>query len=167
MPQHESEVRRPRPEDALGHHAMKPSSEDREIWEKVLEKLKTKQMPRRHSSSVGRSVSSATSWLREEFARQDRSSNPRLDVSRPALEPGRIQQHDPRSARRRYPSRRRLPRGHGRIRLRQHQRRTESQSLHCSKTISAPLKSQCGGAVRPGEAKRPLRSTTPRPFALI
>src|SRR5689334_23473885 len=50
---------------------------DREIWEKVLEKLQTKQMPPpalpQPSATL---VSNATAWLEEEFARQDRLIKP-------------------------------------------------------------------------------------------
>ena len=56
--------------------------DDREIWAKVLEKLQTKQMPPpalpQPSATL---VSNATTWLEEEFARQDRLIKP---------QPGRI-----------------------------------------------------------------------------
>jgi len=50
---------------------------EREIWEKVLEKLQTKQMPPPPlPQPPGELVSSATAWLRDEFARQDRLIKP-------------------------------------------------------------------------------------------
>ena len=45
---------------------------------------------------------------------------------RPPAQSRRVQQHHPRSARRRHPSRRQFSGGHRRLRLRQHQRRAES-----------------------------------------
>src|SRR4051812_3360218 len=51
---------------------------EREIWEKVLEKLQTKQMPPPPlpppSTEV---VATVTRWLRDEFARQDSAIQPR------------------------------------------------------------------------------------------
>lgn len=50
---------------------------DREVWEKVLEKLQTKQMPPPPlSQPPSELVSPAMTWLRDEFARQDRLIQP-------------------------------------------------------------------------------------------
>ena len=56
--------------------------QDREVWEKVLEKLETKQMPPPALPQPPADlILNATNWLREEFARQDRLIKP---------QPGRI-----------------------------------------------------------------------------
>ncbi len=50
---------------------------DRELWEKVLEKLQTKQMPPPPlPHPTDESVSAVTRWLLDEFARQDRLMKP-------------------------------------------------------------------------------------------
>ena len=50
---------------------------DREIWEKVVEKLELKQMPPPPLPHLsGEAVTPVTEWLREEFARQDRLIKP-------------------------------------------------------------------------------------------
>src|SRR3954451_7476416 len=50
---------------------------EREIWEKVLEKLQTKQMPPPAlPQPPAELTSSAMTWLKEEVARQDRTIKP-------------------------------------------------------------------------------------------
>ena len=51
--------------------------EDRETWEKVVEKLETRQMPPPPVPQPSKElVSGVSQWLREEFARQDRATKP-------------------------------------------------------------------------------------------
>ncbi|MCC6591285.1 MAG: DUF1592 domain-containing protein [Bryobacterales bacterium] len=60
----------------------KTFEDDREVWEKVAEKLQTKQMPPPGLPQPPAEVSAATlAWLRDEFTRQDQRIKP---------EPGRV-----------------------------------------------------------------------------
>ena len=61
--------------------APKTFDEDREIWTKVVEKLKLGQMPPPGFLVAAETVSAVTKWLEAEFARQDRATKP---------EPGRV-----------------------------------------------------------------------------
>src|SRR5687768_736469 len=55
----------------------KTFDEDREIWEKVVEKLKTGQMPPPGTPRPPAATTTAiTRWLESEFARQDRAIKP-------------------------------------------------------------------------------------------
>ena len=63
----------------------KTFDEDRSIWEKVVEKLKTGQMPPPGATrSSANSVLSVTKWIESEFSRQDRAAKP---------DPGRVTAH--------------------------------------------------------------------------
>jgi hypothetical protein len=63
--------------DLKGLQTAKTFEENREIWEKVLEKLKTGKMPPPGSPRPPEATTTAvTSWLQEEFARQDRTVKP-------------------------------------------------------------------------------------------
>ena len=71
--------------DLAGLHTAKTFEEDREIWEKVVEKIQLGQMPPPGlPRPAAETVSAVTRWLESEFARQDRSIQP---------EPGRVAAH--------------------------------------------------------------------------
>ena len=58
-------------------HTAKTFAEDREIWEKVVEKLQTRKMPPPGTPQPPVAATSAvTDWLQSEFARQDRMVKP-------------------------------------------------------------------------------------------
>lgn len=64
------------------HSGLKTFDEDREIWERVVSKLKTGEMPPPgFPKPPATDVASVTGWLEHEFARQDRAVKP---------DPGRI-----------------------------------------------------------------------------
>jgi hypothetical protein len=68
--------------DLSGSQTAKSFDENRDVWEKVVEKLKTKQMPPPAAPQPPvEQTKSVTAWLEAEFARQDRMVKP---------DPGRI-----------------------------------------------------------------------------
>ena len=65
-----------------GHNGLKTFDENREIWERVVSKLKTGEMPPPgFPKPPATDVAAVTRWLEDEFARQDRAVKP---------DPGRI-----------------------------------------------------------------------------
>ena len=96
-----------------------------EVWEKVIEKMRTGQMPpppglARPSDAE---VAAVTGWIEGEIeAAEAAAARPRAR-HRPPPEPHGIQQHGAGPARRGPPARRRLPAGRRGLRLRQHRRR--------------------------------------------
>jgi cytochrome c553 len=68
--------------DLKSLHSVKTFDEDREIWEKVVEKLKLGQMPPPGIPKPEvKATKAVTEWLEGEFARQDRTAKP---------DPGRV-----------------------------------------------------------------------------
>src|SRR3954471_24341321 len=63
--------------DLKASQTEKTFEEDRETWEKVVEKLKTGQMPPPGGPRpLAAATAAVTSWLESEFARQDRAIQP-------------------------------------------------------------------------------------------
>src|SRR5262249_56192489 len=63
--------------DLAALQSAKTFDEDREIWEKVVEKMKTGQMPPPGTPRPPASMTvEITRWLQPEFARQDLPANP-------------------------------------------------------------------------------------------
>ena len=136
--------RRPRHQPAISRSNRSPT--DRDQWELILAKLKTREMPpdeRRAASDE--QIDALVKFLETEFARADAGdeagSGPR---HRAPAESRRIHQHDPRPARDRVPRRQELSDRRLGRRLRQHRRRAD------------------GVAGADGEVPRPPPGASPR-----